>query len=259
MNSELYGNDYPIPQQILEKIRMKLYTASDAEGIKRAKNLLKSGTCTYQNLKRLKNFFDNFNPSTESIEQFELAGGREMRNFVDVTLKKERNRVEHGQNVRQDIDVNLQADKAQDGTVNLREAVEDDDVKYRNAIAVIFNQDNEILIAKRNPEMEQWMPNKWALLGGSIEAEETAEEAVRREIMEEADIQIDKFLKKAVVERDGARDHIFLALYNHDKHGDITLNNEHTDYMFCSFKNLDNYDCVPNLKEYIKLAVEKSS
>lgn len=257
MNSELYGNDYQIPQPILEKIRVKLYNASDAEGIKRAKNLLKSGTCTYQNLKRLKNFFDNFNPSTMAIEQFELAGGREMRNYVDVILRKERDRVEHSQNLKQDINLDLSPQKAQNGTVNLAEAIEEDNIKYRNAIAVIFNSDNEILIAKRNPKIEQWMPNKWALFGGSIEAEETAEQAVQREIMEEANIKIDKFLKKAVVEKDEARDHIFLALYNQEKHGDIQINDEHIDYMFCSFNNLKYYDCVPNLKEYIKLAVEK--
>ena len=123
MNSELYGNEYTIPKQILDKIRAKLYITTDGEGAKRAKNLVKSGKCTYQMLKRLKNFFDEFNPSVTPIEEFELAGGREMRNFVDVTLKKERDRTARSKNIKRTVNPTARSSdlKAQDGTVDLHE------------------------------------------------------------------------------------------------------------------------------------------
>ena len=48
MNSALYGNTYPIPKQILTKINALIYTnVLTGDGIKRAKNLLKSGNVTY--------------------------------------------------------------------------------------------------------------------------------------------------------------------------------------------------------------------
>jgi len=257
MNSELYDNEYQIPNQILNAIRMKLYSSSDAEGIKRAKNLIKSGKCTYQNLKRLKNFFDNFNPSTESIEQFELAGGAQMRNFINTTLQRERNKVEHGQKVRQDIDVDLNDPdvKAQDGTVNLRE--QEEEPKYKNALAIIFNVDNEILILKRSQYEEQWMPNKFGLVGGGVEEGETPEEAMRREVIEETGLQLDKVLDKGCIQRNpDSKEYLFLTLYT-GNNDDVKLNEEHTDYVWSNFHSLKHHDCVPNLEEYVKLAVEK--
>jgi len=258
MNSELYDNEYQIPSQILNNIRMKLYSSSDAEGIKRAKNLVKSGKCTYQNLKRLKNFFDNFNPSTESIEQFELAGGKQMRNFVTTTLQRERNKVEHGQKVRQDIDVDLKDPdvKAQDGTVDLREQ-EDVEPKCKNALAIIFNSDNEILILKRSAYEDQWMPNKFGLVGGGIEEGETAEEAARREVSEETGLKLGKMLDKGCIQRNSdSKEYLFLTIYT-GNNNDVKLNDEHTDYVWSTFSSLKNHDCVPNLEEYVKLAVEK--
>ena len=50
MNSELYDNQYRIPENILKKIRAKMYATPHNEGVKRAKNLLKNGTCTYQQM-----------------------------------------------------------------------------------------------------------------------------------------------------------------------------------------------------------------
>jgi 8-oxo-dGTP pyrophosphatase MutT (NUDIX family) len=257
MNSKLYDNEYQIPRQILDAIKIKLYASSDAEGIKRAKNLVKSGKCTYQNLKRLKNFFDNFNPSNESIEQFELAGGKQMRNFVDTTLQRERNKVEHSQNVRQDIDVKLNDPnvKAQNGSVNLRE--QEEEPKYKNAIGIIFNVDNEILILKRSSYKEQWMPNKFGLVGGGIEEGEEPIDALKREVLEETGLNIDNWLDKGCIQRNmDSKEYLFLTLYK-GNNNDIKLNKEHTDYVWSNFNLLKNHDCVPNLEEYVKLTVEK--
>ena len=60
MNSKLYGNEYNIPRKILEQIKVVLIKYPNGDGVKRAKNLINSGKCTYSNLKRLKNYFDQF-------------------------------------------------------------------------------------------------------------------------------------------------------------------------------------------------------
>ncbi len=58
----------------------------------------------------------------------------------------------------------------------------------RVAVAVIINQNKEILIAKRSKEQHQG--NKWEFPGGKVEADETSEEALHREILEELGIEI---------------------------------------------------------------------
>lgn len=100
MNSKLYGNTYKIPESILSNIRIKVYnTDGNASGIKRAKNLIKTGHCTYQQLKRMKNFFDNYNG--ENKLQYELAGGDEMKKFVNKTLVNERQRTHKSDEIKQ--------------------------------------------------------------------------------------------------------------------------------------------------------------
>jgi len=111
MNSKLYGNDYNIPQEILAKINAVLIQYPNSEGTKRAKNLLTSKAVTYQSLKRLKNFFDYYNPQTVPIEQYELAGGDKMKGWVETVLNAEREGVKRNADTTSDMHVNNQANK----------------------------------------------------------------------------------------------------------------------------------------------------
>ena len=58
----------------------------------------------------------------------------------------------------------------------------------RVAVAVIINQNKEILIAKRSSNQHQG--NKWEFPGGKVESDETSEIALKREISEELGIVI---------------------------------------------------------------------
>lgn len=58
----------------------------------------------------------------------------------------------------------------------------------RVAVAVIINQNEEILIAKRSKDQHQG--NKWEFPGGKIEPNETSQNALRREISEELGVDI---------------------------------------------------------------------
>ena len=258
MNSELYDNQYRIPENILKRINAKMYVSNDSEGIKRAKNLVKSGYCTYQTLKRLKNFFDNFNPSIEPIEQFELAGGKDMRTFVDITLKKERDRVEHSKDITRDLNVNLNdpTTRAQTGSVNLKEG--ESEKLNKNALGIIFNDDMEVLLLKRSSYTEQWMPSKWALVGGGIEDGEEPVDSIEREIEEETGLDVNKFIEKFVIQRSEDNvEHIFVGKYDGDP-DDVKLNKEHTDYEWRDVNNIEGeLDIVPNLMDYVRLAIQK--
>jgi len=55
--------------------------------------------------------------------------------------------------------------------------------------AIIVNKDNQILLGLRGPKARD-QHNKWELLGGLVQPNETPEEAIKREVQEEAGIEI---------------------------------------------------------------------
>lgn len=261
MNSELYGNTYPIPKEILNKITAKIYTNPTGNGIKRAKSLVHSGNISYEQMKRLKNFFENFNAQTTSKDELDYAGGNKMRNFIDQQLGSERDRTSRSKETKKPTMVmaNSLDLTAQNGEVNLKEGEEKevDETLTKNALAIIFNNDMEVLLLQRSSYEEQWMPEKIALVGGGVEEGEEPAEAVQREIKEETNLDIDNFIEKFVLQRnEDSVEHMFIAKYvgNND---DVELNEEHQDYGWYSIDEIDKLDTVPNLMDYVKIALTK--
>lgn len=263
MNSALYGNTYPVPKQILNKINALVYTSSETgDGIKRAKNLVKNGSVTYQQLKRLKNFFDTFNPDEIPQSEYEFAGGDDMKYFVETTLERERSRSGRSAELKRPI-MSLQGQRAvmdlqaQNGNVNLKESKESSKDLKKNALAIIFNKNMDVLLLKRSSYEKQWQPNKWALVGGGVEKNEEPIDAVKREIKEEIGLEIENFIEKFVLQRnEDSVEHMFITKYIGDNN-DIKLNDEHEEYKWVNVNDLNKMDVVPNLIEYVKIAIEK--
>jgi 8-oxo-dGTP pyrophosphatase MutT (NUDIX family) len=255
-NQELYDKTYKIPSDVLNGIQTALVSNPQGEGIKRAKRLLKNGYLTYQAMKRLKNFFDYFNPETGDQTQFVLAGGQPMKAFIETTLNQDRNAVKTGKKVRQDMTANpnseLKPFQAPRLSIN-----EEKKEKTKNSVAVIVNKDNKILLLKRADGEKIWMPNKWALVGGGIEKGETPQQAVEREIQEETGLELKKFTKSFSIERHAdSIEHIFACRYEGDP-TDIVLNEENTNYGWYDVSEMEYLDTVPHLIEYITLVFKK--
>lgn len=287
MNSELYGNTYPIPKEILNKINAKIYTNPTGNGIKRAKGLIHSGVISYEQMKRLKNFFDNFDIQRNSKDELDYAGGNEMKMFIDQQLGSERDRTARSKEVKKPAMVmaNSLDLTAQNGGVDLKEnnkyrdktflinqtpadnikrtkipegeEKEVDETLTKNALAIIFNNDMEVLLLKRSSYSEQWMPSKWALVGGGVEEGEEPIGAVKREIKEETGLDINNFIEKFVLQRNkDSVEHMFIAKYNGNG-DDVVLNEEHQDYGWYDVNDIKDLDTVPNLLDYVRIAVEK--
>jgi 8-oxo-dGTP diphosphatase len=64
--------------------------------------------------------------------------------------------------------------------------------KLRHTIstAIILDNKNNILLTRRSPKIREG--GKWDLVGGFMERDETIEESVRREVMEETGYQLTK-------------------------------------------------------------------
>ncbi|MFA5207138.1 MAG: NUDIX hydrolase [Candidatus Paceibacterota bacterium] len=256
-NQELYDKTYKIPPEVLKSIQTTLISNPNGEGVKRAKFMLKNGAITYQAMKRLKNFFDYFNPEIGDKIQYALAGGNAMKQFIDTTLVSDRAGVQMTKDVKQDMTINPNSELKPYQTPKLNEEKKKKDELKKNAVAVIVDEDNKILLLKRGSNPKIWQPSKWALVGGGIEKGETPEKAIKREIKEEINVDIDKFIKSFTIQRNpDSIETIFACRYKGDP-TDIKLNDEHTNYGWYDVDEMEYLDIVPNLLEYINLVFTK--
>lgn len=254
MNQYLKDKTYKIPSEIAQYIQRVLVVNPTANGSKRAKFMLKNGSITYQTLKRLKNFFDYFNPQTDNKIQFALAGGDLMKTFVDKTLNSERHGVESSKKIKQDITTNPNSELKPYQIPRLNENKKD---LKKNAVAIIVNEDNKILLLKCADVKKIWMPNKWSLVGGAIEKGETPENACKREIEEETGLIIDNFIDSFTIQRHtDSIEHVFTCRYDGDS-TDVKLNFENNHYGWYDINEINYLDTVPHLMEYIVLTFKK--
>jgi hypothetical protein len=106
MNSKLYGHQIELPEEIIGYLGQCFDSASknsdeSTEGYKRNQELRDSGFITYQQLKRMKNWFDNFQGDTNH-NSYILNGGEYVKNWVNSTLENMRNRVNNPQEIKKD-------------------------------------------------------------------------------------------------------------------------------------------------------------
>lgn len=255
MNSNLYNKTYQIPKKIIKTIQSSLTRYPHGDGVRRAKFIVRNGELTYQAMKRLKNFFDNYSIEDDK-KKYELAGGDLMKSFVDSELDRDRKGVEISNNIKRDLDVDVKQGVMPDQNLRLNEFENKDKIK-ENALAVIIDNNDQVLLLKRSGNKEYWGAGKWALVGGGIEEGETPIEACQREIYEETGLKVNDFEKSFSIQRNpDSIEHIFIVKYTGDSHR-IKLNDEHTNYGWYFPEEIHFLNHVPNLKEYVNMAFEK--
>lgn len=93
MNSELYNKTIVFPDQMRNHLRVCFDRVKNpdksGEGYARNQELQKQQEISYQQLKRIKNFFDNFKGNTND-PSFVLNGGNEMKSWVNNSLNQMR-------------------------------------------------------------------------------------------------------------------------------------------------------------------------
>lgn len=103
-NSELKGRKFPLPIGIrkhLTQILNNFNGNKNSVGYKRLNNLLSMDGIEYNEMKRIKNFFDNFNGKEDSIE-FQLNGGKAMQTWVNNTLSTTTNAIKDFKNAKKE-------------------------------------------------------------------------------------------------------------------------------------------------------------
>lgn len=109
--------------------------------------------------------------------------------------------------------------------------------------SAIIIKDNKILITQKGSKGR--FAHKWEFPGGKIDAGETPEECILREIFEELriGIQVDGFFCECVHTYPEGQN-IVLAYCCSWQSGDITLT-EHNDYKWVTVEELNQYDFTP--------------
>ena len=98
MNKSLYDKEIEFPRNMREHMRVSLGKVGDvdkdSEGYKRNQELQGKKFISYKQLKRIKNFFDNFK-GNQNEPSFILNGGVEIKNWVDNELRKMRDYIKN--------------------------------------------------------------------------------------------------------------------------------------------------------------------
>ena len=118
----------------------------------------------------------------------------------------------------------------------------DNSMKPEDVVAAIIKKDNLYLVTQRN--RDKHMGLKWEFPGGKVEANETLQEALTREIYEELNININVYEKIAEEKYKDSEINIVLHYFLCSiKDGDISLN-EHEAMEWVDKTDFDKYDFV---------------
>ena len=89
MNSNLYNKKAKLPVSLIKHLKDCFNSVngnSNTEGYNRNQELVKSGVATYQQIKRIKNWFDGYNGNKEDAP-FILNGSDRMKTWCDEVLR----------------------------------------------------------------------------------------------------------------------------------------------------------------------------
>ena len=113
-NSELRGKYWSCPEYVTNCLSnaIKTYESTvkndkPTEGYKRAKGILENNKIEYSHMKRIKNWFDNFEGSHQDME-YRLNGGKTMHNWVNSTLNKETEAIKGPKKIKMETGLNNQ-------------------------------------------------------------------------------------------------------------------------------------------------------
>jgi len=124
-----------------------------------------------------------------------------------------------------------------------------------SANLIILNNKNQILLAKRSPiEIE---PNKWCIPGGSAELNESFEQTIEREILEELNAKILEYTYfKSYFVFDGIA---IRCVYFYGKIDDsnIILNEESTEYKWYNPEEIKDLEIAFQQKTTLKDFIEE--
>lgn len=151
MNSHLYDKEIEFPNDKREHMTKCFHSVGDVdediEGYKRNQELQGQETISYKQLKRIKNFFDNFKGNHKD-PSYILNGGVIMRNWVNDELRKMRDYIKNTKHNKAETGMENQFIKPHEKTfMNVRPSQKHKSTlqKYDTAVTESLRRINEIM------------------------------------------------------------------------------------------------------------------
>ncbi len=116
--------------------------------------------------------------------------------------------------------------------------------------AIVLNGENKLLALRA-----AYKGLKWDLPGGAVELPEGYEEALRREVKEEANIEIKDIVPVAVQTAYGKDDNSYMIFIGYQAKAtseDVKLSGEHTEYQWVTRDEFMDMDATAYLKEFVQ-------
>jgi hypothetical protein len=101
--SDLNGKYYAVPDYVLRHLKSELNSVTDKtiEGFKRTSKILEKKEISYGQMKRIKNYFDNYEGGKQD-DEYKLNGGKIMQKWVDDSLKTSRDAIYNAKKTQMD-------------------------------------------------------------------------------------------------------------------------------------------------------------
>jgi hypothetical protein len=151
VNKEIYDDSVEFPVDKREHMKRNFHKVKGAnentEGFKRNQELQSQYTITYKQLKRIKNFFDNFKGNHKD-PSYILNGGIEMKHWVDTQLRQMREGIHMTKNNKSETGMQNQHIKPHEKTFgNVRHSQEHLKTvdKYNTAVTESLKRINELI------------------------------------------------------------------------------------------------------------------
>jgi hypothetical protein len=107
MNKNLYDRKAKLPDSLIKHLKdcfNSVEADSNTEGYNRNQDLVDNGYVTYQQIKRIKNWFDEFSGNEEDAP-FILNGKHRMKNWCDEVLKVWRDNDSNSKDTKQEAGI----------------------------------------------------------------------------------------------------------------------------------------------------------
>jgi hypothetical protein len=152
MNKELYHREIEFPKELRAHMKKSLSLIDNVdkneEGFKRNQELQNQEKISYKQLKRIKNFFDNFK-GNQKEKNFILNGGITMKNWVNNELRKLREYPKTTKKTKMDVGMQNQFIKPHEKKdfTNVRPSQQHKSTmeKYNSAVTESLKRINELI------------------------------------------------------------------------------------------------------------------